>query len=136
MNKKYPSSNESTTTDRPLLVSTKALERYVGKQDMIINAFAKWCPHCQDFSKVYEEFTSQWLSKHPQIVPLNFNAGGENLQTLRNSRIGEAAYGSPIGEAIQGYPTIIFVSKDGRAAVYKGERSAEPLDKAANDFFS
>jgi thiol-disulfide isomerase/thioredoxin len=130
---KFPCS----TSDRdpsPLLISLTAAERYVGKQDMIINAFAPWCYHCNAFSPVYKEFTSKWLRDHPGIVPVRLNAD-KHLDQLRDSKIGEAAYGAPISDAIKGFPTILFLSKDGKAAVYGGERRIEPLTKSAEEFF-
>lgn len=132
LNQKFPSSDKAS--DRPLLVSNNALERYVGKQNLIVNALAPWCPHCKEFAPVYDQFTSQWLSEHPQIVPVNYNAY-KNKEQLHHLQIGKVSYGHSISEAIRGYPTIMFLRKDGKAVIYGGERSVESMKSEAGKFF-
>lgn len=119
---------------RTPLISVRAAQRYVGKQDMIMYAFAPWCGHCVAFKDEFETFAATWAQMHPNVVAVRMNAD-KNLDQLREQNIGAHAYGAPISDAIHGFPTILFLKRDGTAAVYGGHRSLEPLMKSAEDFF-
>ena len=122
------------------ILSMVAMEKYVGKRNMVLNAFAPWCTHCQQLSPVYEQFAKEMV-KAPlsggaeKLIVVRFNAD-KNFQDLKQSGIGESSYGQSVADAIQGFPTILFLGTDGRAAIYEGERDVESMVRSASSFFS
>ena len=117
----------------PKKLSLNAMKRYVGTSDMILLAYAPWCYHCVNFKPVYAQFAEKARSEVPHVHVVSVDAD-KYLESMRENEIGTASYEAPISDAIQGFPTILFLSKK-NAAVYGGDRNVDSMIQSAKTFF-
>tara|TARA_X000000950_G_scaffold167538_1_gene204609 strand:+ start:4322 stop:4708 length:387 start_codon:yes stop_codon:yes gene_type:complete len=122
-------------SDKPKLMSLKAVERYVGSRDLVVNAYAPWCHHCKEFESVYGEFRAKLRETNPHVSVVRLNAH-KHFDELQRTRIGEDMYKAPLADAIEYFPTILLLRKDGRGGIYDGERAVPAMVEAISKFFS
>jgi thiol-disulfide isomerase/thioredoxin len=120
---------------KPKLISVEAAKRYVGKRDLVINAYAPWCTHCQKFEATYTEFYQRLKMTHPNVKVVRLNAH-KHLEELEKLKIGADKYESSISEAIQSYPTVLLLRQDGQGGVYEGQREVGNMTDLIGKFFS
>jgi thiol-disulfide isomerase/thioredoxin len=85
---------------------------------VLVLVYADWCGHCQTYKK---DIWSQ-LEKVP-----NRTVG---LAKLNESQLAN----SPLKSSkIEGYPSLLVVGKDGKAAEFKNESTGEPTNALPND---
>ena len=100
---------------------------------MVLLAYAPWCGHCVNFKPVYAQFAEKARSEVPRVHVVSVDAD-KYLESMRESEIGISSYDAPISDAIQGFPTIMFLGKK-NAAVYGGDRNVDSMIESAKTFF-
>uniref|UniRef100_A0A061S950 protein disulfide-isomerase n=1 Tax=Tetraselmis sp. GSL018 TaxID=582737 RepID=A0A061S950_9CHLO len=83
-----------------------------GSKPAFVEFYAPWCGHCKEFKNEYEEL-GEALGPHPELILAKVDAeANEALAKEFN---------------VEGYPTMVYIAKDGSREVYDGEQTMDAV---------
>lgn len=76
--------------------------------------YADWCGHCQKFKPVWQFLESKMSNDQVQLNKVDCTNKSGSIRT-------------PGGKEIQGFPTIVLRTKDGKEYEYEGSRDSKAV---------
>ena len=113
-------------------ISTRGMQRYMNKRDLVVMFHAPWCGHCKQMKPAFTEAAEKLQTTHPHVSLVRYDADKhrEDLAGLPQD------YGKNLAQIVQGYPPIVFFRARGKASIYTGARDAESLEAAVRRYFA
>ena len=114
-------------------LSVKALQQAIGSNS-VVEFYAPWCGHCKKLAPIYDDVARAVKTLNPKIHVGKFNFDKHGREVAQKE-LGLQEFGTPLSKAINGFPTIMLFSKDGRTAMYNGGRSVNDMTEAFLRFY-
>ena len=108
------------------LLSVAGMAKNIGKQQMIVMAYAPWCPHCKDLFPVLQD-----VARTSSIRCALFNADRHRIDM---GELGQDQVGKALASVIPSFPTLLFFDGKAHAAVYDGKREADNIIASFEEF--
>lgn len=107
---------EKDTVDGLTILTANTMDKFFKKTDMLILFYAPWCGHCKKFKPTFAEFARTAASSSLIVAQYDAVANDFDANLFK----------------VEGYPTLYFVTADGKPILYSGDRTPESLQRFVN----